>query len=161
MVIGSDFCRPMLAVAKEKTSAATVTVPYIEADALDLPFKAESFDAVTIGFGLRNLSNVRDGLVELRRVLKPGAVLAILEFSSPVLPGFRGLFNFYFNQVLPRIGGAVSGSRLAYEYLPDSVARFPDQGGLSRLLKETGFEAVEYTNLTGGIAAIHTGSRKT
>jgi len=154
-VIGSDFCHPMLAVAKEKTER----IPWIEGDALAMPFADRSFDAVTIAFGLRNLANFRDGLVELRRILKPGGRLVVLEFSSPVLPGFRQAFNFYFTRVLPRIGGMVSGDRGAYEYLPDSVSKFPDQKALVALMSECGFDDVEYRNLTGGIAAIHTGLR--
>ena len=156
-VVGSDFCRPMLEVAKEK---AGKVIPFVEGDAMSLPFADKSFDAVTIAFGLRNLSNFEDGLSELSRVLKPGGRIAVLEFSSPSVPGFRSLFNFYFTRVLPRIGGAVSGSRGAYEYLPDSVSKFPDQKGLVNLMGETGFAEVRYTNLTGGIAAIHIGQRR-
>ncbi|MBX3296996.1 MAG: bifunctional demethylmenaquinone methyltransferase/2-methoxy-6-polyprenyl-1,4-benzoquinol methylase UbiE [Acidobacteria bacterium] len=154
-VIGSDFCHPMLAVAREKTER----IPWIEGDALAMPFGDESFNAVTIAFGLRNLANFRDGLVELRRILKPGGRLVVLEFSSPVVPGFRQAFNFYFTRVLPRIGGIVSGDRGAYEYLPDSVSKFPDQKALAALMRDCGFDDVEYRNLTGGIAAIHTGLR--
>jgi demethylmenaquinone methyltransferase / 2-methoxy-6-polyprenyl-1,4-benzoquinol methylase len=156
-VIGTDFCRPMLAVAAEKNRPNSLSIPYVEGDAMNLGFANDSFDAVTIAFGLRNLSNFRDGLAELRRVLKPGGRLVVLEFSAPIVPGFRQLFNFYFTRVLPRIGGAVSGSRGAYEYLPDSVSKFPDQRNLAALMRETGFDKVEYSNLTGGIAAIHTG----
>lgn len=158
-VIGTDFCHPMLAKAKEKGEMSNAGIPFIEGDAMNLPFAAESFDAVTIAFGLRNLSNARDGLVELQRVLKRSGRLVVLEFSSPVVTGFRQLFNFYFNRVLPRIGGAVSGSRGAYEYLPDSVAKFPDQKNLAAIMGEVGFDRVEYQNLTGGIAAIHTGTK--
>jgi demethylmenaquinone methyltransferase/2-methoxy-6-polyprenyl-1,4-benzoquinol methylase len=156
-VIGTDFCRPMLAIADKKSAALDLAIPYIEGDALNLPFADSKFDALTIAFGLRNLASFKDGLVELRRVLKPGGKLVVLEFSSPVIPGFRGLFRFYFTNVLPRIGGVVSGSRGAYEYLPDSVSRFPDQKDLSKMMEETGFGNVAYTNLTGGIAAIHSG----
>lgn len=158
-VIGSDFCRPMLEVAQQKQKSVDYGIPYVEGDAMKLPFSNAEFDAVTIAFGLRNLSDVSGGLQELYRVLKLGGMIAILEFSSPVVPGFRGAFNFYFNQILPRIGGAVSGSRGAYEYLPDSVSKFPDQKNLAKLMRESGFVGVEYTNLTGGIAAIHTGTK--
>ena len=158
-VLGLDFCRPMLEVARRKAAEDSRTVPFVEGDALSLPFADETFDAVTIAFGLRNLAGVSEGLRELRRVLRPGGRLAVLEFSSPVVPGFRALFRFYFTRVLPRVGGLVSGSRGAYEYLPDSVTRFPDQGRLAGLMREAGFEGVGYRNLTGGIAALHTGAR--
>ncbi|MEP6850239.1 MAG: bifunctional demethylmenaquinone methyltransferase/2-methoxy-6-polyprenyl-1,4-benzoquinol methylase UbiE [Acidobacteriota bacterium] len=154
-VIGTDFCHPMLAIARNKVIAADAPIPFIEGDAMNLSFADESFDAVTIAFGLRNLSNFRDGIAELGRVLKPRGRLVVLEFSSPVVPGFRQAFNFYFNQVLPRVGGAVSGSRGAYEYLPDSVSKFPDQKRLVSMIEDVGFDRVEYQNLTGGIAAIH------
>ncbi|HMO82282.1 MAG TPA: bifunctional demethylmenaquinone methyltransferase/2-methoxy-6-polyprenyl-1,4-benzoquinol methylase UbiE [Pyrinomonadaceae bacterium] len=154
-IIGTDFCRPMLDIAKSKEPG----IPFVEGDALSLSYPDSTFDAVSIAFGLRNLANVEAGLCEMRRVLKPGARLVILEFSSPVLPGFRGLFRIYFNKVLPRVGGFVSGERGAYEYLPDSVSKFPDQKGLSTMMEATGFTEVEFTNLTGGIAAIHTGIR--
>ena len=117
------------------------------------------FDAVTIAFGLRNLAKVDGGIAELRRVIKPGGKLAILEFSSPVVPGFGRLFSFYFSYILPRIGGAVSGSRGAYEYLPDSVSKFPDQKKLASMMADAGFETVKFRNLTGGIAALHSGVR--
>ncbi len=154
-IIGTDFCRPMLEIAHKKD----VSIPFIEADGMNLSFEEKTFDAVTIAFGLRNFSNWKDGLVELHRILKPQGKLVILEFSSPVLPGFRQTFQFYFSHVLPRIGGAVSGSRGAYEYLPDSVSKFPDQKNLASMMREIGFSDVEYKNLTGGIAAIHSGIR--
>lgn len=155
-VVGTDFCRPMLAIAQEKSGDS---IPYVEADAMDLPFEDGHFDAVTIAFGLRNLPNVERGLSELFRITKAGGKLVVLEFSSPVVPGFRQIFNLYFSQILPRVGGIVSGSRAAYTYLPDSVSKFPDQKSLAKLFERTGFRTVEYSNLTGGIAAIHTGIR--
>jgi demethylmenaquinone methyltransferase / 2-methoxy-6-polyprenyl-1,4-benzoquinol methylase len=159
-IIGTDFCRPMLAIAVEKNRTNSTQIPFVEADGMNLSFADETFDAVTIAFGLRNFSNWRAGLIELHRILKKGGKLAVLEFSSPVVPGFRQMFQFYFSHILPRIGGAVSGSRGAYEYLPDSVSKFPDQKNLARLMREIGFSDVEYKNLTGGIAAIHIGKRK-
>lgn len=158
-VVGVDFCRPMLEIAVRKTPVHGRAISYIEGDALRLPFADESFEAATIAFGLRNLANVEDGLRELQRVLKPGGRVAILEFSRPVLPGFRQLFQFYFTRVLPRIGGIVSGARGAYEYLPRSVSRFPDQKRLAEMMRAIGFEEVEYRNLTGGVAALHTGTK--
>ncbi len=158
-VTGIDFCRPMLELAARKAAETSQRIPFIEGDALRLPFAEKSFDAVTIAFGLRNLSSVEGGLVELCRVLKPAGRVVILEFSRPSVPGLRALFQFYFTRVLPRIGGFLSGSRGAYEYLPDSVSRFPDQKTLADLMRKNGFAEVEFQNLTGGIAAIHTGTR--
>jgi demethylmenaquinone methyltransferase/2-methoxy-6-polyprenyl-1,4-benzoquinol methylase len=158
-IVGTDFCRPMLAFAKSKSAEEAAVIPYVEGDAMKLPFDNDGFDAVTIAFGLRNLANFADGLKELYRIIKPGGRIAILEFSAPVLPGFGKLFNLYFSHILPRIGGAISGSRGAYEYLPDSVAKFPDQKRLVTLMEMTGFTSVGYRNLTGGIAALHSGSK--
>ena len=158
-VVGLDFCRPMLDIARRKSEEGGRALPFVEGDALKLPFAGGEFDAATIAFGLRNLADVEGGLAELFRVTRPGGAVFVLEFSRPTLPGFRGLFNFYFTRVLPRVGGLVSGSRGAYEYLPDSVSRFPDQAGLAALLRAAGFERVVFENLTGGIAALHTGAR--
>jgi demethylmenaquinone methyltransferase/2-methoxy-6-polyprenyl-1,4-benzoquinol methylase len=159
-VIGTDFCRPMLTRAKEKAHKDAAPIPFVEGDALNLSFADNSFDAVTIAFGLRNLADFERGLRELRRVLRVGGRLGVLEFSQPVIPGFRGAFQWYFNKVLPRIGGLVSGSRGAYEYLPDSVSKFPNQKDLKALMERVGFSNVEYQNLTGGIAALHLGTKQ-
>jgi demethylmenaquinone methyltransferase / 2-methoxy-6-polyprenyl-1,4-benzoquinol methylase len=150
----------MLQRAKEKSEREVRPIEYLEGDALELPFGDGEFDAVTIAFGLRNLASVRGGLEELNRVLKHGGRLVVLEFSTPVIPGFGRLFNFYFSHVLPRIGGAISGSRGAYEYLPDSVSKFPDQKSLAIMITESGFADVHYRDLTGGIAAIHVGVKR-
>jgi demethylmenaquinone methyltransferase/2-methoxy-6-polyprenyl-1,4-benzoquinol methylase len=155
-VIGTDFCRPMLEIAAGKTSGR---ISLIEGDALDLPFRDGTFDVATIAFGLRNLSNVESGLVELSRVVKPGGWVAVLEFSQPTNAIFRPLFNFYFRRLLPWMGGLISGSRSAYTYLPASVQKFPDQSQLSLLMERAGFDQVRYENLTGGIAALHMGRR--
>lgn len=158
-VIGTDFCRPMLDVAARKLRTSGPGIPLIEGDAMRLPFLEQSFDGVTIAFGLRNLSNAERGLVEIFRVLKPAGSVAVLEFSKPVVPGFSFLFDIYFTKVLPLLGGLISGSRSAYQYLPDSVARFPDQRELANIMRRVGFADVQYQNLTGGIAALHLGKR--
>ncbi|MEZ5306814.1 MAG: bifunctional demethylmenaquinone methyltransferase/2-methoxy-6-polyprenyl-1,4-benzoquinol methylase UbiE [Pyrinomonadaceae bacterium] len=158
-VIATDFCRPMLEIADQKASKRGLDIPLVEADGLALSFPDDSFDAVTIAFGLRNFSNWEAGIKEFFRILKPGGVVVILEFSAPIVPGFKQLFSFYFSNILPRIGGAVSGSRGAYEYLPDSVSKFPDQKRLVEIMRQNGFSNVEYSNLTGGIAALHSGTK--
>lgn len=155
-VFGIDFCRPMLQLAKQKASQ----LPFIEGDALKLPFADASFDAVTIGFALRNLSSTEQGLSEFQRVLRPGGFIAILEFSKPVVPVIRELVDFYYEFLLPLIGGWLSGSPSAYEYLPDSIARFPDQETLAAIMRAAGFAEVEFENLSGGIAGLHTGRRR-
>lgn len=158
-VVGIDFCRPMLAIAKSKVEARNVRIPFIEGDALSLPFDDGSFALVTIAFGLRNLSSVEHGINELYRVLKPGGQLAVLEFSKPSVPVLSSIFSFYFFRVLPFLGGLISGSRSAYEYLPNSVRSFPDQRRLAAILSDAGFAEVSFENLTGGIAALHFGTR--
>ncbi|HET9712781.1 MAG TPA: ubiquinone/menaquinone biosynthesis methyltransferase, partial [Pyrinomonadaceae bacterium] len=155
-VVGTDFCRPMLAIAAGKTNGR---IRLIEGDALDLPFRDGTFDVATIAFGLRNLSNVESGLAELSRVLKPGGWVAVLEFSRPANAILRPMFNLYFRKLLPMMGGLISGSLSAYTYLPASVQKFPDQSQLSLLMEQAGFDQVGYENLTGGIAALHMGRR--
>lgn len=160
-VVGLDFCRPMLEIANAKASKRGAAVDFIEGDALGLPFGDRSFEAVTIAFGLRNLSSFEAGLKEFLRVLKPGGRLFVLECSKPKGRALGMFYRIYFSKVLPVLGGLVSGSRSAYEYLPDSVARFPDQEALAALMKKAGLEEVSFQNLTGGIAALHIGKRPT
>jgi demethylmenaquinone methyltransferase/2-methoxy-6-polyprenyl-1,4-benzoquinol methylase len=158
-IVGVDFCRPMLDLAASKAARSGSVLAFVEGDALDLPFADRSFEAVTIAFGLRNLTSVEAGFKELLRVLRPGGRVAVLEFSKPKAPVLRSLFGMYFKKLLPLVGGWISGSKSAYEYLPDSVSRFPDQDELVAIMKEAGFEAVSYQNLTGGIAALHLATR--
>ena len=155
-VVGTDFCRPMLQIAAAKLARE---IPLIEGDALNLPFREASFEAVTIAFGLRNLASVENGLAELRRVLKPSGWVAVLEFSRPANAMLRPVFGLYFTRVLPLMGGLISGSPRAYSYLPASVQKFPDQQQLSLLMQRAGFDQVQFENLTGGIAALHMGRK--
>ena len=127
----------------------------VEADSLAIPFPTGAFDAVTIAFGLRNLEDPKKGLEEMRRVLRPDGVLMILEFSRPIVPVVRKVFEFYFHRILPRLGAWISGQKTAYQYLPDSVDRFPSQNELAAMMEKTGLRNVAYRNLSGGIAAIH------
>lgn len=154
-VIASDFCHPMLTRAGVKTNGRAIRI--VEADALTLPFDDDSFDVVTVAFGLRNLESPYRGLQEMHRVLRPGGAMVILEFSKPVVPVLRHVFNFYFRNILPKMGAVISGSGNAYQYLPDSVQKFPAQAELAELIQEAGFEKVGYRDLSGGIAALHWG----
>ncbi len=153
-VIAADFCHPMLTRAQKK---ATENIRTIEADALELPFPARSFDAVTMAFGLRNLENPDHGLREIHRVLKSRGAAVILEFSRPAVPVFRQIFEFYFRAILPVVGAIVSGDSGAYRYLPDSVGKFPDQEEVLERMRSVGFSDAGYRNLSGGIAALHWG----
>lgn len=161
-VVSSDFSHPMLRLNLDKLrhhgSAPKISV--VEADALTLPFPANTFDAIAIAFGLRNLESPESGLAEMRRVLKPGGNLVVLEFSKPTNALFDQLFQKYFFQVLPKVGAALSRHHHAYTYLPESVSQFPDQAKLAALLSACGFEKIGYVNLTGGIAAIHWGEKR-
>ncbi len=157
-VFGCDFCHPMLTAAREKIARACAAhIGVFEADALRLPTPDGSLDLITAAFGFRNLANYDAGLREMRRVLRPGGMAAILEFSQPPNRVFAALYDFYSRRILPKIGGALSGSPDAYAYLPESVRKFPGPEDLAEAMRAAGFERVSYELLTGGIAALHTG----
>ena len=150
-VMGSDFCHPMLVAARAKVDSGRL----FEADALRLPLADAAIDLITVAFGFRNLANYEAGLREMRRVLRPGGVATILEFSQPPNPVFGALYRFYSRRMLPAVGGALSGSRDAYAYLPESVRKFPAPAELAAMLRAAGFSRVEFERLTGGIVALH------
>jgi len=152
-VFGTDFCHPMLVLARRK--ALRRSTLFLEADTLALPFPDGLLDLVTLAFGFRNLASYARGLEEIRRVLKPQGILAILEFSEVQGTFFGPFFRFYFRHLLPRIGTWISGVPGPYQYLHDSVARFPNQQALSQLLSAEGFQNIRYVNFTGGIVALH------
>jgi demethylmenaquinone methyltransferase/2-methoxy-6-polyprenyl-1,4-benzoquinol methylase len=154
-VVGADLSRVMLSLAAKKMPA----VPLVNAPAEALPFREGSFDAAMIAFGIRNVPDYRAGLAELRRVLKPGGRLVVLEFSTPPSRLLWRFYNWYFFNVLPRIGGLLTGREAAYRYLTRSVSEFPDAGAFGRVLEECGFASVSWRALTGGIACVHTGVR--
>lgn len=156
-LIGSDFCHPMLTGASTKLRRDRLQSALVESDALALPFPDSSLDLITIAFGYRNLANYRAGLVEMRRVLRPGGALAILEFTQPPNKAFATVYNWYSRHVLPIIGGAISGAPEAYKYLPESVRKFPDAPGLASMMAESGFSPVDWEYLSFGIAALHVG----
>jgi demethylmenaquinone methyltransferase/2-methoxy-6-polyprenyl-1,4-benzoquinol methylase len=156
-VYGSDFCHPMLIAARDKITGRKARAQVFEADALHLPVRDASLDLISVAFGFRNLANYEAGLQEMRRVLRPGGMAAILEFSQPRNAAFRAIYNFYSRRILPLIGGALTGSRDAYTYLPASIKKFPDAPQLAADMENAGFEEVKYELLTGGVAALHLG----
>jgi demethylmenaquinone methyltransferase / 2-methoxy-6-polyprenyl-1,4-benzoquinol methylase len=156
-LIGSDFCHPMLTGAQTKLERGRLRSVLVESDALSLPFPDASLDLITIAFGYRNLANYRAGLAEMRRVLRRSGSLAILEFTQPPNKSFAAVYNWYSRKVLPVIGGVISGSPEAYEYLPESVRKFPDAPELASMMSAEGFARVDWEYLTFGIAALHVG----
>lgn len=150
-VMGSDFCHPMLRAAARKGPGSVL----FEADALQLPLSNASIDLITIAFGFRNLANYPAGLAELRRVLRRGGMLAILECSRPPNPAIRAFYNLYAGHILPLIGGALSGSRDAYSYLPESVRKFPAPPVLAEMMRAAGFAEVTFERMTLGVVALH------
>ena len=162
-VIGSDFSERMLDLAREKGVARDTSgngsVPVFQwADALELPYDDATFDAVTVGFGVRNFSDLGRGLSELTRVLKPGGRLVILEITQPQRPPLSTFFSLWFDRLVPLLG-TLAGDRDAYSYLPESVRRFPDPRGLAEQLDAAGLAEIHWTILAGGIIAIHRGTK--
>ncbi len=154
-VIGSDFVEPMLGRARDKAARGKRDVLFAAADALHLPFADASFDLVTTAFGFRNLANYEDGLREFARVLRRNGELGILEFTEPGAGPMAGIFRFYFRQILPRIGGAISGDKEAYAYLPGSVSKFPSPPELAALMLRTGFSDVRMVSWNFGSVILH------
>jgi demethylmenaquinone methyltransferase/2-methoxy-6-polyprenyl-1,4-benzoquinol methylase len=153
IVTGLDFSPRMLERARKKSE----TVTWIEGDLLALPFDEGSFDAATVGFGVRNVADLEAALAELHRVLRPGGRLAILEITQP-RGGLRPFFSLWFERIVPLLGKILPGGK-AYTYLPASVRRFPGAEELAALLEQRGFEQVRFRLLGGTIVALHTGVR--
>ncbi len=147
----------MLIAAGRKALQRRAITHLFEGDALKLPLADRSLDLITVAFGFRNFANYRTGLRELGRVLKPGGMLAILEFSTPPNPVIRGLYGIYSKTVLPAVGGLVSGSRDAYTYLPESVSKFPIAEVLAAEMEGAGYTRVKFERMTFGVVALHTG----
>jgi len=160
LIVGTDFTLPMLKVGADKVSENQARrIRLTAGDAYALPFMENTFGAVTIAFGLRNLIHRVDGLKEMVRVLTPGGRVVILEFSPMDRPVIGRLFRFYFHRVMPFLGGIISGDRGAYRYLPESVDEFPDPVRLGQEMMEAGFTEVKYRALTMGIAFLHVGEK--
>ena len=155
-VVGCDFSEPMLDLARDKALDRGAPVRFEWADALQLPYDEGRFDAVTVGFGVRNLSNLDRGLAEMRRVLRPGGRLVILEITQPTRPPLSTFYSLWFDRIVPLLG-RVAGDSAAYSYLPESVRSFPSPRGLAEKLDAAGLGGIRWTVLAGGIIAIHSG----
>jgi demethylmenaquinone methyltransferase/2-methoxy-6-polyprenyl-1,4-benzoquinol methylase len=161
-IVGMDFCQPMLDEAEIKKAAARDgrygNVTFRQGDGLALPLPDASYDAVTISFGLRNLADRARGLREMRRILRPGGRLYVLEFSQPAA-WFRPFYYFYLRRILPAIAGLVTGDREAYEYLNRTIGQFPDRAALAEEITAAGFGEVAARPMTLGIVALHEATR--
>lgn len=161
-VIGTDFCAPMLQLAKKKHDAGKSGFPvrFLEADTQSLPFSEGAFQAVTVAFGLRNVQDTDVGLRELTRVCAPGGQVAVLEFSQPTVPGLKQVYQAYFKHVLPRVGQRLAkNQQSAYEYLPNSVLEFPCGKALAERMEVAGLRNIRIMPLTFGVATLYVGER--
>lgn len=156
-IVGADFTQGMLVHGRPKLAASPhgSRIELVNAPCEQLPFENERFDAVTIAFGIRNVVDRNAGLREMYRVLRPGGRVVILEFSNPRSRIFKAIYDFYFLQILPRIGGLIS-RRSAYQYLPDSVQAFPPRSEFMQMMGDAGFRDITHTDLTFGIATVYT-----
>jgi len=157
-VVGCDFSEPMLELARRKSGEEGLPVEFGWADALDLPYGDRSFDAVTVGFGARNLADLERGLSEMARVLRPGGRLVILEITRPQREPLAAFYSLWFDRVVPMIG-SLAGDSEAYSYLPDSVRSFPEPEPLAAMIDAAGFTEIRWLLLAGGIIAIHSATR--
>jgi len=156
-VVGLDFSAPMLELAARKSDVAGAPVEWVEGNALELPFGDAGFDAATVGFGVRNVADLAEGIREMVRVVRPGGRVAILEITTPRRPPLKWFYSVWFDRIVPLLG-AVAGDREAYTYLPRSVRRFPPAYELAALMHGAGLRDVRYVILAGGIVAIHWGT---
>jgi demethylmenaquinone methyltransferase / 2-methoxy-6-polyprenyl-1,4-benzoquinol methylase len=157
-VVGSDFSEPMLELARAKEGKGGERVEFEWADALELPYEDAGFDAVTVGFGARNLADLDRGLREMARVLRPGGRLVILEITRPQRQPLASFYSLWFDRLVPMLG-SLAGDPEAYSYLPESVRSFPDPRSLAAKMEAAGFERIRWLLLAGGIIAIHSADR--
>ena len=154
-----DISPQMLAVGAKRVEKAGLSdrITFIEGNAETLPFAANTFDAYTIAFGIRNVTHIDRALSEAFRVLKPGGRLLVLEFSKVDVPILDRVYDFHSFEVIPRLGALTTGDAQPYEYLVESIRKFPNQETFAGMIQKAGFERVSYRNLTGGVAAMHSG----
>jgi demethylmenaquinone methyltransferase / 2-methoxy-6-polyprenyl-1,4-benzoquinol methylase len=157
-VLGVDFSWEMVRRAARAEPGAEPGPAYLVGDALRLPLRDASVDVVTIAFGLRNLPEPGRGLLELRRVLRPGGRLVVCEFSQPVVPVLRGVYRRYLTRLMPVAARRLTSDPEAYQYLARSIGAWPDQAGLAAWLQQAGFSRVAWRDLSGGIVALHRGT---
>jgi len=157
-VTGVDISEGMLSMGRKKIEKLKLSnrIELLRGDSENLQFGENTFDAVTVGFGVRNFEDIERGLAEIWRVLKPGAMLVVLEFSRPRKFPMRQLYNFYFKNILPGLGRLISNDKSAYTYLPESVEAFPDGTDFENILKKVGFKETACKPLTFGISSIYT-----
>ncbi|MCE9546343.1 MAG: bifunctional demethylmenaquinone methyltransferase/2-methoxy-6-polyprenyl-1,4-benzoquinol methylase UbiE [Planctomycetia bacterium] len=161
-IVGSDFCRPMLAIGRDKGTRAGTNgrLAWVEADSQRLPFPDNHFQIVSVAFGLRNITDTARGLAEMARVCRPGGRVAVLEFSLPRWQPFRAVYGWYFRNVLPRVGQWLARNRdEAYNYLPQTVGEFPQGEALAAMMRAAGLSEVTYRSLTLGIATLYVGEK--
>jgi demethylmenaquinone methyltransferase/2-methoxy-6-polyprenyl-1,4-benzoquinol methylase len=155
-VVHTDINGAMLAAGRDKLLDAGVVLPTVQCNAEALPFNDRSFDVVSIGFGLRNVTRKDVALAEMRRVLTPGGVAVVLEFSRVAAP-FAPAYDWYSFNVLPKLGKLIANDEASYRYLAESIRVHPDQQTLQQMMQSAGFDAVEFHNLTAGVVAVHVG----
>ena len=159
-VIGIDISEGMLEMGRKKMHSRDYQqIEMMLGDSENLPFEGNKFDAIVVGFGVRNFENLEKGLSEMFRVLRPGGKVVVLEFSKPSAFPFKQLYNFYFRFILPKIGRWFSNDRAAYTYLPESVQAFPDGEKFTRKLSDTGFKEIKCQPLTFGISSLYIGTK--
>ncbi|MBT5331729.1 MAG: bifunctional demethylmenaquinone methyltransferase/2-methoxy-6-polyprenyl-1,4-benzoquinol methylase UbiE [Porticoccaceae bacterium] len=160
-VVLADINDAMLSVGRDKLAdtGSYNRIRWVQADAEKLPFEDKSFDCVTIAFGLRNVTRKEAALESIYRVLKPGGRLLVLEFSKPLSPALEMIYDRYSFDLLPKMGQWVTGDAESYRYLAESIRKHPDQDTLRSMMETAGFNSVSYTNLTGGVVALHKGFR--
>ncbi|MBO5195406.1 MAG: bifunctional demethylmenaquinone methyltransferase/2-methoxy-6-polyprenyl-1,4-benzoquinol methylase UbiE [Bacteroidales bacterium] len=158
-VCGIDLSEEMMRIGRGKIAEAGVSAELVQGDCEALPYDADTFDRVSVGFGVRNFEHLEVGLSEMFRVLKPGGKLVVLELSVPSNAVLRWLYKLYFLKFLPAVGGLVSGERGAYEYLPASVLRFPAPDRFMSIMRDAGFREVKHRALTFGICRMYTGEK--